>query len=547
MRQELVEMKYAVRGSVVAKADEMKKKLAAGEKLPFKEIIPCNIGNPHAVRQKPITFYRNVLACCACPALCEASSSGVGNLKEGSKVQAKSEGEWYPAKVLAISASKKRAKAPVKVHYTGFDADYDEWKSVNDLKSKALPQKNPASSAMSGVMPEDVQARAREYLKATGGNGIGAYTGSTGLKFVREQIAAFIEQRDGFPADPETIELHTGASEGVKRVIQALIGKNNDSLMIPKPQYPLYSASLTMFGGSTQYYICKEEFDWSVTPEELERSYNEAKDGKRDVRAIAVINPGNPTGSVLSLDDVKMFITFARDKDIPILADEVYQANVYAEGKEFHSFKKALRMLQKEDSSYSDVQLMSFHSTSKGIIGECGLRGGYTEFIGIPDDVMSIFVKVASTSLSSNTLGQICCGLMVTPPTKGQPSYKLFEKETKAIFNGLKERARLLTEGLEAIPGITSREIQGAMYAFAKVEIPERAVKHAVEQELAADEFWCLELVEKAGIVCVPGSGFGQEPGTFHFRITILPPMKMLKEMIVLLKEFQTNFLSTWS
>lgn len=471
IRQDLVEMKYAVRGAVVAKAEEMKKKLTAGVQLPFKEIILCNVGNPHAVQQKPVTFYRQVLACCTYPELCQDSS-----------------------------------------------------------------------------MPADVKARAQEYLEATSGSSIGAYTGSTGLPTVRKQIAAFIERRDGFPSDPEAIALHTGASEGIKNVIQALIAKKGQSIMIPMPQYPLYSASLTMFGGTAQYYCCNEELDWSVTREELDRSYEEGTQKcKDDVRAIAVINPGNPTGSVLSLEDIKMFITFARDKGIPILADEVYQANIYGEGKKFHSFKKVLCMLQEQDDSYKAVQLMSFHSTSKGILGECGLRGGYTEFVGIPDDVLEMFVKVASTSLSSGTIGQICCGLMAKSPEKGEPSYELFDKETKVIFNGMNERAKMLTQGLNAIPGITCREIQGAMYAFAKVDIPEKAIKHAAQQKMAADEFYCLELVEKTGIVCVPGSGFGQQPGTFHFRLTILPPVKMLQKMLVMLKEFQMNFQATWS
>jgi len=356
-----------------------------------------------------------------------------------------------------------------------------------------------------------------------------------------------MERRDGFPADPEAIELHTGASEGVKRVIQALVSDEEDFIMIPKPQYPLYSAALTMFGGKAQYYECAEDLDWGVSAEELERSYNEASDGDGKVRAIAVINPGNPTGTVLSLEDVKVFIKFARDKHVPILADEVYQVNVYDDTKKFHSFKKVLRMLQAEDKSYDTVQLMSFHSTSKGIIGECGFRGGYTEFIGMSEQVMSLFVKVASTSLSSNTMGQIMCGLMTTPPTKGEPSYALFQKETGAIFTGLKERAGLLTEGLNAIPGISTRQIQGAMYSFAKVDIPGKAIEHAKAQGLQGDEFWCLELVQKTGIVCVPGSGFGQKAGTFHFRITILPPTPMLKDMLKRLLEFQQSFTKDWA
>ena len=86
-------------------------------------------------------------------------------------------------------------------------------------------------------MPADVKTRAQEYLKATGGNGMGAYTGSSGLEFVRQQVAAFIERRDGFPSDPSAISLTTGASEAVKRCISALIRDPEDGIMIPCPQY----------------------------------------------------------------------------------------------------------------------------------------------------------------------------------------------------------------------------------------------------------------------------------------------------------------------
>merc|ERR1711957_769051 len=116
------------------------------------------------------------------------------------------------------------------------------------------------------------------------------------------------------------------------------------------------------------------------------------------------------------------------------------------------------------------------------------------EFVGMSDEVMALFVKVASTSLSSNTLGQIMCGLMVSPPKKGEPSYALFQKETKGIFNGMKDRAMLLSKGLNAIPGISTRQIQGAMYSFAKVEIPKKAVEHAEAKLMQGDVFWCLDL-----------------------------------------------------
>jgi len=155
--------------------------------------------------------------------------------------------------------------------------------------------------------------------------------------------------------------------------------------------------------------------------------------------------------------------------------------------------------------------------------------------------------KVAATSLSSNTIGQLFVGMMVTPPKEGEPSYALFKQESDAIFAGLRRRAIRLTKALNEIPGLASQSIEGAMYAFPSITIPLKAQSAAVLQKLPPDDFWCLSLVEETGIVCVPGSGFGQQKGTFHFRITILPPDDMLEGMLERLKRFQEAFLAKYA
>ena len=127
-------------------------------------------------------------------------------------------------------------------------------------------------------------------------------------------------------------------------------------------------------------------------------------------------------------------------------------------------------------------QLISYHSTSKGLIGECGERGGYMEFVGFSEEVLGQFTKVAATSLSSGTIGQVFVGLMVTPPQPGEESYDLFQKETTQIYDGLCRRARHATAALNAIPGISSAEIEGAMYAFPSIRLPESYVAHAKQQ-----------------------------------------------------------------
>merc|ERR1712032_362920 len=94
--------------------------------------------------------------------------------------------------------------------------------------------------------------------------------------------------------------------------------------------------------------------------------------------------------------------------------------------------------------------------------------------------------------------------------------------------------------------GISCNPIEGAMYAFPKVQMPEAAVKEAKNRNMEADVFWCLELVEATGVVTVPGSGFGQETGTYHFRTTILPPEEMLQDMIQKVASFHADFVALY-
>ena len=487
--KELVSMEYAVRGRVVLKAGELKARLEQGETLPFKELCFCNIGNPHAVKQAPITFYREVASA------------------------------LYHPRLL-----------------------HDNFATTCGFHS-------------------DIIERAREYYAATNGAGVGAYTDSIGLNLVRSQIATFIKERDGYSCEPSHLALTTGASEGVKRALGALIRGPRDGVLIPCPQYPLYSATITMSGGAAVYYSLDESKAWTVSLAELQRAVDGARATGVTCRALCLINPGNPVGAVLSADDIAVVMSFAAANGLVVLADEVYQENVYASGAAFHSCKKVLRELQggkratclPSGVSATDVaqrlheaQLISFHSTSKGLIGECGERGGYMEFVGFSDDVLAMFTKVAATSLSSGTIGQIFVGMMVSPPKPGEPSHTLFAEERERIYGGLKRRAELASAALNTIDGLSSAPIQGAMYAFPSVRLPPAFIQLAATKGVAPDELWCVQLLEATGTVTVPGSGFGQKVGSYHFRMTILPADDVFAGMLERLRVFQSEFYAVW-
>ena len=147
---------------------------------------------------------------------------------------------------------------------------------------------------------------------------------------------------------------------------------------------------------------------WGVTDKELIEAYDRSVAAGCTPRAIAVINPGNPTGQSLPQERVEGILRFAAERGLVVMADEVYQENVYGEAPKFTSFKRAYSEMAKSDAAMAaKVQLVSFHSSSKGFYGECGLRGGYFELCNFPLDIKAQLVKLASLTLCSNVVGQV--------------------------------------------------------------------------------------------------------------------------------------------
>jgi alanine transaminase len=285
-------------------------------------------------------------------------------------------------------------------------------------------------------------------------------------------------------------------------------------------------------------YYLDEGNSWAAPKEELENRLHEAQSEGINVKALAIINPGNPTGQVFSREDLEVICQFCAENGIVLLADEVYQRNVYTQDKEFLSAKKVAM----ETPGCETLQLVSFHSTSKGVIGECGRRGGYMELHNIDDYVQSQLYKLASSGLCSNVPGQIMTSLMVNPPKPGDESYELFIKEESDIFEGLKRRAKFLVDGLNAIDGITCNPAEGAMYAFPNVTIPPKAIAYAEQHDMTPDNLYALSLLDETGICVVPASGFGQKEGRYGFRTTFLPPDEKMMPAIEMFATHHRNF-----
>lgn len=318
-----------------------------------------------------------------------------------------------------------------------------------------------------------------------------------------------------------------------------------DAILTPIPQYPLYSALTTLLQGNLAAYYLDEAQSWACTVPNLQDSLRKSKEKGQCPRALVVINPGNPTGQVLGEENIREIVNFCRSENIILMADEVYQENIWKNNAKFVSFRKVAFDLN-AFTGPNPLQLISFHSISKGFVGECGLRGGYFETLGIPSEVKVEILKLMSISLCSNSIGQVATGLMIRPPQPNEASYAVYSKEKQNILESLKRRSVMLSAGLNKLEGVSCNEIEGAMYAFPTITLPPKAVAAAKAANEVPDSFYCMRLLEETGIVVVPGSGFGQKDGTFHFRTTILPPEDKIQSVVELLGSFHSKFMNKY-
>ncbi|VFQ83740.1 unnamed protein product [Cuscuta campestris] len=467
----VLEFEYAVRGEIYYLAQKLQEELEAKPgSHPFDEILYCNIGNPHAFGQLPITFFREVLALCDHP------------------------------RILDMSETK-------------------------------------------GMFSADSIGRALQILDKIPGRATGAYSHDRGIKGLRDTIASGIEVRDGFPSNPNNIFLTDGAGPAIHTMMHLLISSKKDGILCPIPQYPLYSALIALYGGTLVPYYLDEANGWGLEISEVKKQLETATSEGIDVKALVVINPGNPTGQVLTEADQKELVHFCKEEGLLLLADEVYQDNVYVAEKQFHSFKKVARSMGYEEN---DISLVSFHSVSKGFYGECGKRGGYMEVTGFSPEIREQLSKVSTIYHCANIPGQILTSLIMSPPKFGDESYESFCGEKEAILSSLARRAKTLEEAFNSMEGVSCNRAEGAMYLFPRLRLPHKAIKAAEAAEAAPDAFYVQLLLNATGIVLVPGSGFGQENGTWHFRCTILPPEDKIKAVAARITEFHRGFMDQY-
>ena len=336
------------------------------------------------------------------------------------------------------------------------------------------------------------------------------YTTSKGIIPARRAIVTRYEVIEGFPYfDVNDVFLGNGVSELISMVTQALLN-DGDEVLIPMPDYPLWTAATSLAGGKPVHYLCDEEDDWNPSIEDIRAKVADK------TKAIVVINPNNPTGAVYSRKVLEEIAQVARENDLLILADEIYDRILY-DGAEHISMAQVA----------PDMLCITFNGLSKAY-RVAGYRSGWMILTG-PKHHAAGFIEglelLASTRLCPNAPAQHA----VQVALGGRQSiYDLTCKGGRLL-----EQRNVAYEKLNEIPGISCTKPMGALYCFPKID---RNV-----YDIHDDAQFMLDLLRAEKILMVQGTGFNW-PEPDHFRVVTLPWAKDLEIAIDRIGNFLASY-----
>jgi len=335
------------------------------------------------------------------------------------------------------------------------------------------------------------------------------YSDSKGLFSGRKAVMQYCQQKDFPNVDIDDIYLGNGASELIVMSMQALIN-NGDEVLIPAPDYPLWTAAVSLSGGAPVHYLCDEESDWYPDIEDIKSKISEK------TRGIVLINPNNPTGAVYPKEVLLDILEIARQHELIVFSDEIYDKIVYDDAVHISTASLA-----------DDVLVLTYNGLSKAY-RVAGFRAGWMVISGDKDhatDYIEGIELLASMRLCSNVPGQHAI----------QTALGGYQSINELIVPGgrLYEQRNLAHEMLSAIPGISCVKPKGAMYLFARID--------QSMYNITDDEKMVLDLLKQEKILIVHGSAFNW-PKPDHFRVVFLPHVDELSRALKSIEKFFLNY-----
>ena len=380
----------------------------------------------------------------------------------------------------------------------------DAAKQMEDEGQKII-KLNIGNMAPFGFDPpeEVVQDMARNLHDSAG------YSDSKGIFAARKAVMHYTQQQGIAGVTLEDIYLGNGASELIVMATQALLN-DGDELLLPAPDYPLWTAATSLSGGVPVHYVCDEANDWMPDLADMRAKITPC------TRGIVVINPNNPTGALYSDDLLRGIVQLAREHNLVLMVDEVYDKVLY-EGVR-HTAMASLS---------TDVLTLTFNSLSKAY-RSCGYRAGWLVVSGDKtraSDYIEGLSMLANLKLGSNVPGQWA----IQTALGGYQSINYLVKEG----GRLRRQRDLAYELITQIPGVTCVKPQAALYMFPRLD-PDM-------YPIADDRQFFMEVLRATRVMLVQGSGFNY-PDNQHFRIVFLPHEDDLREAVARLARFLESY-----
>ena len=335
------------------------------------------------------------------------------------------------------------------------------------------------------------------------------YSTSKGIIPARRAIVTRYELENFPPYDINDVYVGNGVSELISMTTQALLN-NGDEVLIPMPDYPLWTAATSLAGGTPVHYLCDEEDDWNPSLEDIRSKVTEK------TKAIVVINPNNPTGAVYSREILQGIVDIAREHDLLILADEIYDRILYDGAKHISIASLA-----------PDLLTITYNGLSKAY-RVAGYRAGWMVVTG-PKKHAHGFIEgldlLAGTRLCANVPGQHAIQVALGGR---QSIYELTGQGGRLL-----EQRNVTYEGLNKIPGVSCVKPMGALYAFPRLD--------PNVYDIHDDTKLMLDILRAEKILMVQGTGFNW-PNPDHFRIVMLPWASQIENAIERLGNFLVSY-----
>ena len=352
--------------------------------------------------------------------------------------------------------------------------------------------------------PEELISRMSASLTDVEG-----YSDSKGLFSAREAIAAYDKLKGIEGVTPDDIYTGNGASELITMSMQALLD-NGDEVLVPAPDYPLWTASVTLAGGTAVHYVCDEQSEWYPDIEDMKKKLTDKTKG------IVIINPNNPTGALYPEEILLQIVELARENGLIIFSDEIYD-RLLMDGRKHTSIA----------SLCPDVFCVTFNGLSKSHM-IAGFRCGWMSLSGDKSNVKG-YVEGLNMLSSMRLCSNVPAQAVIPVALKSNPQLESLLAPGGRIY----EQREYITNRLNSIEGISAVKPKAAFYIFPKID--------AARFNITNDEQFVLDFLKSEHILLVHGGGFHWESPD-HFRIVYLPELEDLKTSMDALEDFLKTY-----